>query len=291
MTLDSTPVASTFRVIAAYKFAALAELPELKQRLHAVCKGTSLKGTILLSPEGINMFMSGTTSDVDTLLSFVRTLRGLEDIETKVSESTARPFKRMLIKIKPQIICFDDETVSPAERTSPKLPAKQLKEWLDEGRPVTLLDTRNEYEVRVGTFQGAIDPGLTNFRDFPKVVDRLPAALKDEPVVIFCTGGIRCEKAGPFLESKGFKKVFQLEGGILKYFEECGNAHYDGACFVFDDRVAVDATLQEAGTTLCGACSWPLTREDQRHPHYVWQKSCHRCFGESTANVAASQAP
>lgn len=282
MNLASDTDVSSFRVIAAYKFARLEDLPSLQAQLRSLCDGTTLKGTVLLSPEGINMFISGTTSDVEMFLGEVRKLKGLSDLETKVSESSARPFKRMFIKIKKQIICFDDETVMPELRTSPKVPAKTLKQWLDEGRPLTLLDTRNEYEVRVGTFAGAIDPGITNFRDFPKAVEQLPEAMKNEPVVIFCTGGIRCEKAGPYLEQKGFKNVLQLEGGILKYFEECGSAHYNGACFVFDDRVAVDAQLNEAETMLCAVCSTPLTREDQRHPHYVWKESCHHCFSKSS---------
>jgi len=242
---ESTSTNAPFRVIAAYKFTRLTGLPQLRQRLFGLCESLSLKGTILLTPEGINVFVGGTTADVEAFLDHVRALPGLADLEAKESHSAARPFKRMLIKIKTQIICFDDETIDPAHGTSPKLPPKTLKQWLDEGRPLTLLDTRNEYEVRVGTFVGAVDPGITNFRDFPQAVARLPEALKDEPVVIFCTGGIRCEKAGPYLQQQGFKHVVQLEGGILKYFEECGGAHYQGDCFVFDDRGALDPKLRE----------------------------------------------
>ncbi len=236
---------SAYRVIAAYKFVPLADLRPLRERLLALCVGTSLKGTILLSPEGINLFLSGTVLDLDQMLGHLRALPGLADLETKVSESAARPFQRLKIKIKSQIIAFDDTAIDPARDPSPKLSAQTLKQWLDEGRPVTLLDTRNDYEVQCGTFTGAIDPGIATFRDFPSAVARLPDALKTQPVVIFCTGGIRCEKAGPYLAKQGFTQVLQLEGGILKYFEECSSAHYDGDCYVFDDRVAVDAELRE----------------------------------------------
>jgi predicted sulfurtransferase len=248
--IEVSSTTATFRVIAAYKFTRLDDLALLRQRLAALCESASLKGTISLSPEGINIFIGGTRPDVDAFLNHVRTLPGLEHLEAKVSESAARPFKRMLIKIKKQIICFDDETIDPSQGTSPKLPPTTLKQWLDEGRPVTLLDTRNEYEVRIGTFAGAIDPGIANFRDFPTAVQRLPEALRDQPVVIFCTGGIRCEKAGPYLEQQGFTNIHQLEGGILKYFEECGGAHYNGDCFVFDERVAVDSQLRGVRTAM-----------------------------------------
>jgi predicted sulfurtransferase len=134
----------------------------------------------------------------------------------------------MLVRIKKEIIAFGVEGVDPARRPSRKLSATQLKSWLDEGRPITLLDTRNDYEVRLGTFRGALTPPLTHFREFPKAVAALPPELKDQPVVMFCTGGIRCEKAGPFMEREGFRDVWQLDGGILKYFEEVGGAHYDG---------------------------------------------------------------
>lgn len=274
--LHTTP----FRVIAAYRFVRLADLQALREHLYALCHGASLKGTILLTPEGINLFMAGPPEGIEMFLTHLRSIPSFEGLEVKVSEASEPPFERMLIKLKKQIICFDDETIDPSQVTSPKLSAKELKQWLDEGRPVTLLDTRNEYEFRIGTFDGAIDPGIRNFRDFPKAVARLPESLKHTPVVIFCTGGIRCEKAGPYLEQQGFTQTYQLEGGILKYFEECGDAHYHGECFVFDNRVAVDHQLRETSTEMCFNCRMPLTPKEQRHPHYVWEKSCQYCFDQ-----------
>jgi RluA family pseudouridine synthase len=184
----------------------------------------------------------------------------------------------MLVRLKKEIIAFGVEAVRPADYTSPKIAPNELKRWLDEGRPVTLLDTRNDYEVRLGTFKGAIDPHIKTFRSFPEAVRKLPPALKEQPVVMFCTGGIRCEKAGPFMEMEGFKDIYQLDGGILKYFEECGGAHYDGDCFVFDQRVGVDPALHETGHAVCYACLAPLDSTDLADPRYVEGGSCPHCF-------------
>jgi RluA family pseudouridine synthase len=274
--------------IAAYKFAALPDLRSLRARLLARCKGWELKGTILLSVEGINLFVAGRREPIDLLLAELRSLPGLDDLQPKVSETRHQPFTRMLVRLKREIIAFGVEGIDPAKRPSPKLAAKELKQWLDEGRPVTLLDTRNDYEVKLGTFKNARPIGIDHFRDFPDAVRRLPAGLKDEPIVMFCTGGIRCEKAGPFMEREGFRSVFQLEGGILKYFEECGGAHYDGECFVFDQRVGLDPSLQETDSTQCFRCQTPLSEEDQRDSRYAPGQSCPFCFKTPAEQLAAT---
>ena len=286
MAIKSGVSMSAFINLSTYKFTPLGDLPALRERLTRVCEAGGMKGTILLSPEGINVFVAGTRGNVDALLGELRALPGLADLAPKESESAKQPYNRMLVKIKKEIIAFGVEGIDPARRPTAKLPAHTLKQWLDEGRPVTLLDTRNDYEVRMGTFRGALPAGIGNFRDFPKAVEKLPDALKQQPVVMFCTGGIRCEKAGPYMELAGFQKVFQLEGGILKYFEECGGAHYDGECFVFDRRVGVDPELRETSSEMCFACQMPLTFEEQRHPHYVQSESCPHCFGKKSAASA-----
>lgn len=265
--------------LSAYKFTPLDGLPALRERLLALCRAGGLKGTILLSTEGINLFVAGPRVQVDALLAALRAVPGLADLAPKESESDEQPFNRMLVKIKREIIAFGVAGIDPVRRPSPRLPARTLKQWLDEGRPVTLLDTRNDYEVRMGTFRGARRAGIGHFRDFPAAVPRLPAELKAQPIVIFCTGGIRCEKAGPFMEQAGFQNVHQLEGGILKYFEECGGAHYDGECFVFDRRVGVDPALRATNSVLCFNCQMPLTESEQRHSDYVPGQSCPHCFG------------
>lgn len=232
----------------AYKFTPLSGLPELRDQLLRFAQARGLKGTILLSEEGINLFVAGPRGEMDALMRELRAVPGLEDLTAKESESTEQPFGRMRVKIKKEIIAFGVDGIDPARQPAPKLAPRTLKQWLDEGRAVTLLDTRNDYEVSVGTFRGATPAGIKTFRDFPDAVRRLPANLKNQPVVMFCTGGIRCEKAGPFMAREGYE-VYQLDGGILKYFEECGGAHYEGECFVFDERVGVDAALKEIPRT------------------------------------------
>jgi UPF0176 protein len=263
--------------LSAYKFVPLDDLPAWRDRLKATAAAGGIKGTILLSPEGINFFVAGERVAVDALLAAIHAMPGLARLVPKESESDAQPYNRMLVKIKKEIIAFGVTGIDPARRPTPKLPAATLKQWLDEGRPLTLLDTRNDYEIRMGTFRGARPAGIENFRDFPDAVRRLPEILKEQPIVMFCTGGIRCEKAGPFMEQSGFKNVLQLDGGILKYFEDCGGAHFEGECFVFDKRVGVDPALRETNSVMCFVCQMPLTVAEQADPRYVPDKSCPHC--------------
>jgi RluA family pseudouridine synthase len=192
----------------------------------------------------------------------------------------------MLVRIKKEIIPFGVPEILPGTRTSPKLAPPELKRWLDEGRPITLLDTRNDYEIKLGTFQNAVTLGIDHFRDFPTAVKQLPAVLKHQTIVMFCTGGIRCEKAGPYMEREGFEQVFQLDGGILKYFEDCGGEHYNGECFVFDQRVGIDPSLAETENTLCFRCLAPLSVVDQQDSRYVPGESCPFCYVNAAEQMA-----
>ncbi|WP_153556053.1 sulfurtransferase [Roseimaritima sediminicola] len=264
--------------IAAYKFVTLDGLPERREQFRRACAEHDLRGTVMLSPEGLNCFLAGATEAVRAWVRWLRTLEEFADIEVKESFSERQPFNRMLVKLKKEIIAFGVEGIDPQQRTSPKLPPAELKQWLDEGRDVALLDVRNDYEVKLGTFADAQPIGVDHFRHFPEAVEKLPADWKEKPVVMFCTGGIRCEKAGPLMEHKGFKNVFQLEGGILKYFEHCGEAHYEGDCFVFDGRVAVDPQLQPTQAAQCFACQAVLTAEEQQDARYVVGQSCPYCY-------------
>ena len=282
----------TITNIATYRFAALFDLKPLRDRLIAHCKLWRLKGTILLSTEGINLFVAGGRAEIELLLEELKSVPGLEGLEPKVSESRDQPFHRMLVKIKKEIIAFGIEGIDPARQPAPKLSPRELKRWLDEGKPVTLLDTRNDYEVRLGTFQRAITLEIDHFRQFPDAVRKLPEAMKQQPVVMFCTGGIRCEKAGPYMQREGFEKIFQLDGGILKYFEECGEAHYHGECFVFDHRVGVDPSLHESEAAQCYVCQTPLTSNDQVDERFVEGRSCPYCFlsaDEHQANIRSER--
>ncbi len=192
----------------------------------------------------------------------------------------------MLVRLKREIIAFGMPGIEPARHSSRKIAPRELKRWLDEGRPLTLLDTRNDYEVKLGSFDNAVPIGVNHFREFPAAVARLAPELKEQPIVLFCTGGIRCEKAGPYMESQGFKQILQLDGGILKYFESCGGAHYHGECFVFDQRVGVDPELKETTATQCFNCLTPLDAAEQQDPRYVAGISCPHCYQTAAERMA-----
>ncbi|GIW97041.1 MAG: hypothetical protein KatS3mg111_0374 [Pirellulaceae bacterium] len=264
--------------VAAYKFVRLKDLQSMRDAIRRHCLALGVRGTVLLAPEGINLFLAGDDDAIDGALSFIRQFPGLDDLQGKFSRSAQVPFRRMLVRLKKEIIPFGVPDIRPDERTSPKLPPRELKRWLDEGRRVRLLDVRNEYEVQLGTFAGAEHLQLHHFRDFLQAAEKLPPEARDEPIVMFCTGGIRCEKAGPLLEKAGFRHVYQLEGGILKYFEECGGAHYQGSCFVFDGRVALDPALRPTGNLLCFACQAVLTAEDVTSGKFLFGQYCPKCY-------------
>jgi UPF0176 protein len=274
----------------AYRFAALDNLKELREELTNSCRDWQLKGTILLSTEGINLFVAGAAPEMQKLLAYLHTVPGLAGLQPKVSESREQPFTRMLVKIKKEIIAFGVPEIDPIHNPAPSITAVELKQWLDEGRPVTLLDTRNDFEVSLGTFDNAQAIGITQFRDFPAAVQKLSPTEAKQPIVTFCTGGIRCEKAAPYMIAQGFENVFQLEGGILKYFELVGHAHYHGECFVFDKRVGLAADLDESGHGMCYACQSLLTAEELADPLTVEGIACPRCYRSPEATRAASLA-
>ncbi|MBI1246512.1 sulfurtransferase [bacterium] len=287
-TTTLSPEAGPVLNISSYLFAPLSDLKTLRDSLRRLCRRLDLRGTILLSTEGINLFVAGPGESIQKLLDALRKVPGLEKLEAKESFTSYQPFRRMLVKIKKEIIAFGVDGIEPATRTAPKLPPQQLKQWLDEGKPLMLYDVRNDYEVKVGTFANAVPAGIDTFRDFPQAVDSLPEDSKATPVVMFCTGGIRCEKAGPYMQKAGFQEVYQLEGGILKYFELVGGDHYEGDCFVFDQRVAVDPRLQESAVAQCFACQAPLTTEEQNSPLYIPGQSCPHCFKSAQETMAAT---
>ena len=269
---------SEFINIAAYKFVDLDDLTKRKSELLPFCKSLGLKGTILLSREGINLFLAGTRESVSEFLTHIHAQPEFSDLEIKESVSDYQPFSRMLVRLKKEIISMGVKSIQPLRKTSPKISASRLKQWLDEGKDVTLLDVRNDYEVEIGTFENAVPVGIDHFRSFPEATERLPDEMKSKPIVMFCTGGIRCEKAGPLMEQEGFKEVYQLDGGILKYFEECGGDHYNGDCFVFDKRVAVDSSLDETEIEQCYACQSVVSAEEQNSDKYNPPHYCPNCY-------------
>ena len=278
--VDAVPQCGPILNISAYKFVYLDHVSELREKLLRVCNELKLRGTILLSSEGINLVLAGIPASVSEFLSYLKSDPAFSDLTTKESYSATQPFHRMLVRLKKEIIAFGVEGVAPEKKTSPKISPRQLQEWLDEGRSVRLLDTRNIYEYELGTFNGAEQLHINHFREFPQAIARLSEEAKKQPLVMFCTGGIRCEKAGPMMEQAGFEQVYQLDGGILKYFEHCGGKHYHGSCFVFDGRVALDPELKPTGNLLCFACQEVLSPEEVASKKYVLGQSCPRCYGE-----------
>ncbi|MBI5447952.1 MAG: sulfurtransferase [Gammaproteobacteria bacterium] len=224
--------------ISAYRFVPLSDLPALRSQFQSFCRQQAFKGTVVLSEEGVNIMLAGSSATIQAFKAFLETFDAFRGMTYKESSSDTLPFKRMLVKVKRALTPFDVPVKVSAE-TANYLPPAQLKHWLDTQKDMVLLDTRNEYEIEVGTFKTAASLNLKHFCEFTDAIVHLPEALKSQPVVTYCTGGIRCEKIVPFLREKGFKEVYQLEGGILQYFHDCGEAHFEGACYVFDERVSI----------------------------------------------------
>ncbi len=262
--------------IAAYKFVDLNDLETLQAHLTQVCQELNLKGTILLATEGLNLMLAGPVAAIDNFLHTLTCDQRFADIEVKRSESIEAPFRRMRVRIKNEIVNMRMDNVRPLEKTGQRLSAMELKQWLDEKRDFIFLDTRNDYEIEIGKFAAAEHLSINMFNQFPEAVKQMPVD-REKPMVMYCTGGIRCEKASVAALEAGFKEVYQLEGGILKYFEECGDEHYEGNCFIFDQRTAVTPQLAETGLVQCPRCDHFIQPEEQNHPDYVAFKRCQYC--------------
>ena len=234
--------------ISAYRFTPIADPVALRLHLLARAREHQLLGTILLATEGINLFLAGAADGVRGFMRELSSQPGLQDLQGKESWSALPPFRRLLVKVKREIIRMDQPQVNPAAERAAAVAPQTLRQWLergidDEGRPVVMLDTRNAFEVAHGRFRGAIDWGLQRFGDFPEAARQHREQLAGKTIVSYCTGGIRCEKAALYLRDIGVERVLQLDGGILKYFEDTDAAHFDGTCFVFDERMALDGQL------------------------------------------------
>ena len=267
--------------IAGYRFVDLDDRDKLREPFLKRCEDLNLKGTILLSPNGINFSLSGSQESIDGYLEFLESDERFIGIPLKVTYNDYQPFRRMLVRLKKEIISLGMDDIRPSEFTGPNIKPEQFQEMLDKEEEVIVLDTRNDYEVRVGTFKNAIDLNIPSFRDFPEAVSKLPEEYKKKPIVMFCTGGIRCEKASAVMLKSGFENVKQLEGGVLNYFKDTDASHWDGDCFVFDDRVAVDKGLNETDYVMCYSCREPLTKEEVRSPDYKVDDYCPYCVQEN----------
>ena len=237
--------------IAAYKFVALNDAAELRESIRSQAAALELKGTVLLAEEGLNLVLAGAVGPVREFVGWLRADPRFADLDIKESLCDVVPFRRLLVKVKAEIIRMNHPTIRPQHQRAPSVDAATLARWLasgfdDAGRPVVTLDTRNAFEVNHGRFSGAIDWRIGKFSEFPQALRAHREALQGKTVVSYCTGGIRCEKAALLMHEAGVESVFQLNGGILKYFEATGGAHFEGKCFVFDEREALDAGLAPA---------------------------------------------
>ena len=267
--------------IAGYRFVDLDDRDELRQPFRFICEKLNLKGTILLSKNGINFFLAGKKEAIDSYIEFLESDKRFVDIPLKISYTNYQPFRRMLVRLKKEIIALGLDEVRPSEFTAPNITPKEFKNMLDKNEDVVILDTRNDYETKVGIFDNAIDLNLSTFRDFPDAISDLPEEYKTKQIVMYCTGGIRCEKASVVMMNAGFENVKQLEGGILGYFEQTDGSYWKGDCFVFDQRVAVDTELNETEYSMCFACRAPRTKKERRSENYKLDSYSPYCAGKN----------
>lgn len=271
-----------FLNVAGYKFEPLENLDSLIPEFQNKCDELGLKGSVYLSPNGINFSIAGTEIDIETYIKFMEEDSRLRDIPLKKTFSKTQPFRRMKVRLKKEIISLGRDDINPRELTGDYISPRELFEMYETKEDVIVLDTRNEYETRVGLFENAIDLQLDTFRDFPSAIETLPEEYKDKQIVMYCTGGIRCEKASAVMMKAGFSDVKQLEGGVLDYFKETGGAYWNGDCFVFDERVALDKELKETEYIYCYICREPLSAEEKASPDFKINEYCPYCIDSSS---------
>lgn len=276
-------------VVSFYRFVDIADPQDLCERLQSLCESRALLGTILVASEGVNGTLSGASADIRHVLDWLQaTLQAGEAMDSRWTESGGPPFRRMRVRVKNEIVTLGRPDIRPQRQTGTHVSPTDWNALLS--RPETLvIDTRNHYEIEVGTFPGAMDPGTDSFREFPAFAAGLATADRSRPVAMFCTGGIRCEKASALMQELGFEQVYQLQGGILNYLEtvDAKENRWQGECFVFDTRVAVDRDLAEGGYVQCHACRRPLSAEDIASPQYREGVSCPKCIDELDPDRAA----
>lgn len=270
---------NTVVIAALYKFIELPDFHELRVPLLEFCLAQEIKGTLLLAREGINGTVAGSRESIDALLEYFKGDSRLADIDHKESYDESQPFYRMKVKLKKEIVTMGVDWVDPKVSVGAYV---EPKDWnaLISDPDVVLIDTRNNYECQIGTFKNAVNPETTSFREFPKYVADNLDPQKNKKVAMFCTGGIRCEKSTAYLKEQGFDEVYHLKGGILKYLEEVPEEQslWQGECFVFDNRVAVDHKLEKGSFDQCHACRMPISEEEKTSVHYVKGISCPHCF-------------
>lgn len=266
-----------------YKFVALPDYAALQHPIKAACKAEGIKGTILLAEEGINGTVAGARSSIDAILSYIKSDSRLRDIDVKESLASEPPFEKLKVRLKKEIVTIGLPEVSPTQQVGTYVPATEWNQIISDPE-VTVIDTRNDYEVGMGSFVRAQNPKTETFNEFPDYVKENLDPDKNKKVAMFCTGGIRCEKASSYLLSQGFEEVYHLKGGILKYLEEVPEEKslWEGECFVFDERVAIKHGLEKGSYGMCYACGHPVSAVEMASDEYESEVSCPHCIGELT---------
>ncbi len=272
-----------FTVAALYHFTRFEDPAALRPGVEAACHGAGVKGTILLATEGVNCTIAGTRDGIDAALACLRALPGCEGLEWKESEAADQPFLRLKVRLKKEIVTLGQPGVDPTSQVGTYVAPEDWNDLIEQD-DVILIDTRNDYEVGIGQFKGAIDPGTTSFREFPDWWKANKDTYEGKRVAMYCTGGIRCEKASSYLLSEGVDEVFHLKGGILKYLEHTPpeESTWDGECFVFDGRVSVGHGLKQGPYDLCHACRRPISEDDKASDLYIPGVQCPHCVNEYT---------
>ena len=272
-----------FTVSALYHFTRLNEPNSLRGPIISLCEHEGIKGPILLAHEGINGTVAGPSAGVARLWAHISELPGCSNFTHKESDSKYMPFKRMKVRIKKEIVTMGKPNVDPSVKTGQYVEPCDWNKLINTP-DVAVIDTRNDYEVGIGTFKGAINPNTKTFREFPKWWAKNKHKFKNKKIAMFCTGGIRCEKSSNFLLGEGIENVFHLKGGILKYLEQVPkqDSAWEGECFVFDNRVSVGHGLKEGNYDQCYACRRPITQQDKNRAEYVQGTQCHQCINEYT---------
>lgn len=270
-------------VAAFYKFVALPDFKELQQGIQQYAISNEVMGTILLADEGINGTVSGPEKGVRALLDFIKSDPRIFDLEHKESWSDENPFYRMKVRLKKEIVTLGVEGISPTKTVGDYIEPENWNDFINDP-DVVVIDTRNDYEVAIGTFKDAVDPETTSFRELPKWVEGQDNLLKGKKIAMFCTGGIRCEKSTSYMKAQGYEDVFHLRGGILKYLETVPEEEslWKGECFVFDQRVSVGHGLEKGPYDLCHACRHPITDQDKTSELYAKGVSCPRCYDKQS---------
>lgn len=273
-----TLVVATF-----YKFVNLPDCAKLRHPLQAHCQAENIRGTILLAPEGINGTIAGTRSGIDSVLAWLHTDPRFADLEHKESTAEGFPFERLKVRLKREIVTLGIPEANPNQQVGVYVDPQDWNHLISDP-DVLVIDTRNQYEVNIGTFKGAKNPETHSFRQFPDYVQQQLDPQKHKKVAMFCTGGIRCEKASSFMLSQGFEQVYHLKGGILKYLEEvpAEESLWQGECFVFDQRVAIQHGLESGTHEMCRSCGHPINAADKASPHYQEGVSCPHCWQHLT---------